>query len=184
MKIKGNILKSRIGFVRERFGEDGWQRVRDALPPEDARLLSGIITNSTWYPFDLGRHLDEAIVSTVGHGSSAVFEDLGRASAQENLNGVHRGLLAPGDPEGFMRKAQMIYRFYYDVGDRTWESTGPGSGVLTTRGAETYSEADCATVIGWYKEALAMCGAKAVRIVEESCRGRGDDACRYRVSWS
>ena len=183
MKIKGNILKSRIGFVKGRFGAEGWDRVVAVLPEEDRKSLNGIVTNSAWYPFDLGRRLDDAIVATVGKGSRTVFEELGRASAKENLNGVHKSLLTTGDPEAFLRKAQMIYSFYYDVGSRTYESTGPTSGVITTRDAETYSEADCATVIGWYKEALAMCGARDVVIRESSCRGRGDDACRYEVSW-
>ena len=184
MKIKGNILKSRMAFVKERFGDAGWEEVRSALSAHDQKTLGGIITNSGWYPFEVGKRLDEAIVATVGRGSFSVFGELGRASARENLGGVHHGLLTPGDPEAFLRKAQMIYQFYYDVGRRTWESTGPGSGVLTTNDAETYSEADCATVIGWYKEALSMCGARMVRIEEEACRGRGDDVCRYRVSWS
>jgi len=38
-------------------------------------------------------------------------------------------------------------------------------------------------VIGWYKRALELCGAKNPRIVEDSCRARGDEVCRYRVNW-
>jgi len=39
-------------------------------------------------------------------------------------------------------------------------------------------------VMGWYKKALNMCGARNVEIVEEVCRARGDECCRYMVSWS
>jgi hypothetical protein len=44
---------------------------------------------------------------------------------------------------------------------------------------ETYSQVDCPTVIGWYKQALEICGTKSesVEIVEESCRGLGGDVC-------
>jgi len=44
--------------------------------------------------------------------------------------------------------------------------------------------ADCATVVGWYKEALGMCGARDVRMDEVQCRARGDSVCQYTVSWS
>ena len=54
---------------------------------------------------------------------------------------------------------------------------------MTTIDAETFSEVDCLTVIGWYKEALKMCGAKAVFMIETRCRARGDDVCQYRVNW-
>jgi hypothetical protein len=43
---------------------------------------------------------------------------------------------------------------------------------------------DCLTVVGWYRHALEMCGAKGVTIVEEECRAKGGGVCRYAVSWT
>ncbi|HVN76980.1 MAG TPA: hypothetical protein VMT19_11720 [Thermoanaerobaculaceae bacterium] len=183
MQVKGNILRARIAFVKERFGEAAWDRVVRTMTPSDQEQLSGVV-NVGWYPFDLGRRLDDAIVGIVGGGRTTVFEEMGRASARENLTSVHSSFLEPRDPAVFMQKAAMIYRFYYDTGRRTWEATGPSSGMLTTYDADTHSVADCATVVGWYKEALAMLGARDVVIVEEACRARGNEFCRYVVSWS
>ncbi len=183
MQVKGNIVKARITFVQERFGQDAWERVLRSLPEADREQLSGIV-NVAWYPFDLGRRLDDAIVAVLGGGRTAAFEEMGRASARANLATVHKSFLEPRDPAAFMQKTPMIYRFYYDTGRRTWEATGPTSGVVTTFDADTHSAADCATVVGWYKEALTMAGAKDVAVVEEECRARGAEACRYRVSWS
>jgi uncharacterized protein (TIGR02265 family) len=183
MKVKGNILKSRIGFVKERFGDAGWRKVLAALPGSDQALLNSTI-NVAWYDFDLADRLDKAIVQALGGGDTRLFEEMGRASAQENLTTVHTNFLKPPDPQKFMSKAPLIYAFYYDKGRRTWEATGPTSGVMTTFDAETYSTADCATVIGWHKQGLSMVGAKNIRIVEDQCRARGNAVCRYQVSWS
>ncbi len=183
MKIKGNTLKAREAFVKERFGREKWEAVMESLSEADRNLLKSSVVNSGWYEFALGDRLDKAIVSVVGGGDMRVFEEIGRASARENLAGVHGSFLEPRDPQKFMAKAPMIYRFYYDTGRRTWESTGPTSGILTTYESETFSTADCATVVGWYKEALSMLGAKEIAILEETCRARGSDVCRYRVSW-
>ncbi|MCP4901682.1 MAG: DUF2378 family protein [bacterium] len=184
MKVKGNILKARIAFVGQHFGEDAWANVLAAMSDDDEKQLSGIITNSGWYPFDVAARLDEAIVKVLGSGRTQVFEDIGKASARANLGSVHKGMLTPGDPAAFMAKADMIYRFYYDTGNREYEPTGPKSGVLTTHGAETFSAADCATVVGWYREALKMCGATNVMFKEETCRAKGGEYCRYTASWS
>jgi len=183
MQVKGNILRARVAFVKERFGDAAWDRVVCTMSADDQTLLSGVV-NVAWYPFELGRRLDEAIAAILGGGKTAVFEEMGRASARENLTTVHKSFLEPRDPVALMQKTPMIYRFYYDTGRRTWEATGPTSGVMTTYEAESHSAADCATVTGWYKEALAMVGARDVVIVEEACRARGDEFCRYRVSWS
>ncbi len=101
MKVKGNTLKARMAFVKERFGAEKWEKVMATLRPEDQNLLRDSVVNVGWYDFALGERLDRAI----------------------------------------------------------------------------------ATVIGWYKEALAMLGATGVVILEETCRARGGEACRYRVSW-
>ncbi len=183
MKVKGNIIKSRIAFVKERFGEEAWQKVLASLPEGDRQQL-GKAMNIGWYEFELGDRLDKAIVQVLGGGKTQVFEEMGRASARENLSTVHSSFLQPREPQKFMAKAPVIYSFYYDKGKRTWEPTGPNSGMLVTTGSETFSTADCATVIGWYKEALAMLGAREVTIVEETCCAKGADACRYKVSWS
>ncbi len=183
MKVKGNIIRSRIAFVKERFGDEAWEKVLTALPETDRPQLRSVM-GVGWFEFELGDRLDKAIVAVVGGGNTRVFEEMGRASARENLGGPHSSFLQPRDPLKFLAKTPIIYRFYYDTGQRSWEQTGPTAGVLTTTGSETFSTADCATVIGWHKEALDMLGAKDVTIVEESCCARGDAACRYRVSWS
>ncbi len=183
MKIKGLVLQARRDFVIENFGEDGWKQVLRSLPQGDKDLLGGMLFAAQWYPFSVGDHLDKAIVKVLGAGKQSVFEDIGAKSAQKRLAGEHQSFLSVGDPQAFMRKAPMIYRFYYDTGFREYEETGPSSGVMTTYEAETYSGPDCLTVIGWYKEALRMCGAKDIKVDEVSCRARGGDYCRYRFSW-
>ena len=99
------------------------------------------------------------------------------------LKTVHAAFIAPGDPQAFLAKAPQIYRMYYQTGRREYEQTGEMEGVLTTHDAETFSKADCLTVVGWYKRALELCGAKIRASSRPSCRARGDEVCRYRVSW-
>lgn len=181
-QIKGAVLKSRLTFVEEHSGADGVTRVVESLPPDDQRALKMIFT-SNWYPFELGKRLDEAIVRVVGNGRPEFFVKLGEASAQKNLTSLHEGYLSKGNPQAFLAKAGKIYSMYYETGRREYEPTGERSGTLTTFDAETYSGPDCLTVVGWYRRALELCGAKNPSVVEEECRAKGGDVCRYRVAW-
>jgi len=183
MKIKGNILLSRLAFVRERFGDGALEKVLASLPEEDQSILRELVSNVGWYPFDTGNRLDKAIADCLAGGDMKVFEQIGASSARQNLSTVHKLLLRPGNPHAFMANTPTIYRLYYDKGRRDYEQTGPNSGVMTTYEAETYSTADCATVIGWFKEALTMCGASDVKIDEPVCRATGGEFCRYNISW-
>src|ERR1041385_7074415 len=117
MKIKGNILRARIAFIKKHFGESGWREVLAVLPAEDRSALEGIVANILWFPFDLGKRFDDAIVQVLGKGNPRVFEEIGAASARENLSTVHKHFLQPGNPAAFLEKAPIIYRCYYDQGD-------------------------------------------------------------------
>jgi hypothetical protein len=181
-QIKGAVLKSRLAFVQDHAGKDGLERVLAALPDSDQRPLRMLFT-SNWYPFELGKRLDDAIVRVLGGGRPEFFERLGAASAEKNLSSVHSGYLTRGDAHGFLGKSPSIYSLYYESGRREYTPAGPNEGVLTTYDAETFSAPDCLTVVGWYRKALEMCGVRGVRISEEECRATGGAVCRYRVRW-
>lgn len=183
VRIKGSVLKSRLAFVQDLAAETGVARVLGRLTAAQQAELRNLLATK-WYPFELGRDLDVAIVAELGRGQSAFFEKLGAASADKNLTGVHKEFLVPGNPHAFLERTPMIYSFYYDKGRREYQKTGPSEAVLTTHDAETFSVPDCATVVGWHRRALEMCGAQKPSVVEEECRARGGAVCRYRLSWS
>lgn len=182
-QVRGTVLRSRLAFVEELAGKEGIEQVLAALPPEDRQAFQMILPIQ-WYPFALGLKLDEAIVSVLGRGDPKFFERLGESSAERNLGSVHRTFLTKGDAHGFLAKAPQIYRMYYEVGHREYEKAGEKEAVLTTHDAETFSIPDCATVVGWYRKALEMCGVAGATVREEQCRAKGAATCRYRIAWT
>lgn len=182
-QVKGSVLKSRLAFVEDHFGAEGLSRLLTSLAEEDQKALQMILTVK-WYPFDLGKRLDSAIVQVLGGGRPEFFERLGEASADKNLTTLHHGFMVPGKPHAFLAKAPAIYALYYETGRREYQQTGDHEGVLTTHDAETFSTADCLTVVGWYRRALERCGMKGVEVIEDECRARGGAVCRYKVSWT
>jgi hypothetical protein len=181
-QVKGQILKSRLAFVEENFGEDGLKQVMESLSPEDREALEEMLP-MTWLPFEVGTRLDQAIVDVVGGGDPQFFDELGVASANKNLGGLHSTFLVKGDPHAFLSKAPQIYRLYYQTGRREYERVGELEAVLTTYEAETFSHPDCLTVVGWHRRALEMCGCTGVEVLEEECRAQGGEVCRYRLLW-
>jgi hypothetical protein len=181
-QVKGAVLKSRLAFVEQHSGKPAVARVLATLSPDVQRILRMLFT-SNWYPFDIGRALDDAIVQVLGGGRPEFFERLGEASAEANLATIHSSYLTKGDAHGFLAKSPSIYSLYYETGRREYQRAGPKEAVLVTHDAETFSAPDCLTVVGWYRKALEMCGVPGARVVEEECRAKGGAVCRYRVSW-
>ncbi len=103
ISVKGSVLRSRLSLVDELAPGDGRRRVLARLDASERQTLESLLASS-WYPFELGRRLDEAIVEVLGGGKPEFFEKLGVASAEKNLGpgGVHRGFLVPGNPHAFL----------------------------------------------------------------------------------
>jgi len=182
-EVKGTVLKARMAFVEQHAGAEGLSRVLSSLSEEDRKTLQTVL-GVGWFPFELGKRLDDAIVKVLGGGRLEFFERLGEGSAETNLTGPHKAYLTPGQPHKFLAATPKIYDWYYRTGRRDYEKTGDTSAVLTTHDAETFSVPDCHTVIGWYRKALEMCGCSNVKVTEEECRAQGGAVCRYRLMWT
>ncbi|OJT23287.1 hypothetical protein BO221_20710 [Archangium sp. Cb G35] len=183
-RIKGSVLITRLNLLMKQGGTGRVQQVLQRLSPADRKVLEGVIMPIGWYPLELNLRLDAAIADALSpRDRNKAFVEMGRASAEENLNGPHHVFIRKGDPHFLLSHAPEIYRLYYAVGSRTYEKAGPRSAVLRTVGAESVTEADCLTIVGWYERAIEMSGAREVRVEQKKCRARGGVYCEYHCSW-
>ncbi|WNG59711.1 TIGR02265 family protein [Archangium gephyra] len=183
-RIKGSVLITRLNLLMKQGGTGRVQQVLQRLSPADRKILEGVIMPIGWYPLELNLRLDAAIADALSpRDRNKAFVEMGRASAEENLNGPHHVFIRKGDPHFLLSHAPEIYRLYYAVGSRTYEKAGPRSAVLRTLGAESVTEADCLTIVGWYERAIEMSGGREVRVEQKKCRARGGVYCEYHCAW-
>lgn len=182
--IKGNVLISRLAFVRERGGEPAVEAVLSRLSRQDQDALRGWILPVGWYPLDLNLRLDDAIAGVLSpEDRSRVFVEMGRASAEASLGGAQKPYVKEGDPHFLLANSARLYATYYAVGRREYERTGDTSAVLRTHDAEGVNATDCLTVVGWHQRAIELSGGRDVKVVETQCRTRGDPVCEYTCTW-
>lgn len=183
-RIKGTVLISRLNLVRQHGGPARLEEVLRRLPPADQAVLRKMILPINWYPMELNMRLDAAIADVLSpEDRTRAFMDMGRASADENLKGAQHVFVRPGEPHFLLSQAPQIYRFYYAVGSRTYEKTGPKSATLRTSGAEHVSETDCLTIVGWHQRAIELSGGRSVRVSHTKCVARGAPHCEYVCQW-
>jgi uncharacterized protein (TIGR02265 family) len=179
--VKGSIVRSRLDLLRS---EGLFDEVMAQLPEADRTVWNGLVLATSWYSFEMSQRLDAATAKVIGKGDTRkAFLEMGRASADANLAGVHKAYVRVGNPHHLLSCAPQIYKQYYDKGYRTYDRVSPTSGVLKTFDAEHVTANDCLTVIGWHERAIELCGGIDVRIRESLCRARGDDHCEYACSW-
>lgn len=183
-RIKGGVLISRLNLLRQQGGQLRVDLVLGRLPPSDQALLRRSLLPVAWYPLELNLRLDSAIAEVLSPDDERrAFIEMGRASAEESLRGPQNSFLQAGNPHFLLSQAARIYRFYYAVGSRTYDKTGPRSAVLRTFSAENVTEADCLTIIGWHERAIELSGGLTPRITHPLCRAQGAPHCEYLCCW-
>ncbi len=183
-RIKGSVLITRLNLVRKHGGPERLAKVLGRLAPPDRKVLEGIILPISWYPLELNLRLDAAIADVLSPADrTKAFIEMGRASAEENLAGPHHVFLRQGDPHFLLSHAPEIYRLYYAVGSRTYEKAGERGAVLRTVDAQSVTEEDCLTIVGWHQRAIELSGGRDVRVSHPTCRARGGPHCEYLCTW-
>jgi uncharacterized protein (TIGR02265 family) len=183
-RIKGTLLLARLKFLRGR-GEGTLDQVIRTMSDEHQRQLRGMILPSSWYPLDLLRSLESAMVAALRYASrTELFLDMGGATATANLTGTgsQRVYVRESDPHFLLRHSPYIYASAHTAGSRSYEPTGEHSAVLRTTRSEVRRE-DCLTTVGWLGRAIEIAGGRDVRVVETQCGAEGAAWCEYRCEW-
>lgn len=182
-QVKGSAITGRIRFVRERFGEPGYRRVRDALAAEHRAALDARVLPHAWVPYELFIAFNVEVDRTFGAGDLAMCVEMGRYGAEVNLPTLYRIFYRLGSPLFIMQKAAKLWQVHYDSGELHAIEEGPAAVRLRIEGFAEPHRAHCLSVLGWASRSIELSGATLLSAAEESCRARGEETCEMVLKW-
>lgn len=183
-RIKGASLLARLEYVTEKGGAELLGRVLARLPAADRKVLEGNPLPSSFFPLDLNERLDEAIAQAVSPlDPVGVYRELGRASAQKNLQRFHQVFLRGHSAHALLEGFPAVRATYYSDGTASYARSSDTSGILRVEGASSHSLPDCESTAGYFERAIELVGARQARVEVARCRGRGDALCEFRCGW-
>lgn len=182
VEVKGSAITARIRFVRDRFGEQAYRRLKAALPEEDRATIDARVLPHSWVPFGLFVDINEKADELFGRGDLGLCREMGRYSAEVNLPTLYRIFYRFGTPSFIIRKAARLWDVHYSSG-RLEVDSEPDGVRLRIEGFATPHRAHCLSVLGWAERSAELSGADIVYSEEERCRTRGDDVCEIVARW-
>jgi len=181
--ITGKTLLARLRFIEQRLGAAGMKRVLGKLPPDDQKILGGILLPVGRYPLALNARLDASIAEAMDPTNpKRVYRLLGRSSAELNFDQFHATLIAKNDPHVIMSRIGAMRRLYYEEGEWGYERVSPTSARIFVRGMATVTTPDCESTAGFYEVAIARSGGDDVEVLHR-CRLDGAKDCTFDCSW-
>ena len=182
-QAKGTIYLSVEKFVRERWGDEAVQQCLQALSDEDRQVLDEVLAVG-WYPLEPVIRFHRAVDERFGTGDLALVEQIGRYSAEWQLNAFHKLVLRFKSPKYIVAKAGQLWSRYHETGRWEVESPAPDTVIGRLHDFAVADECFCTRERGWFARALELTGGKDVTVEEPRCRARGAPYCEYVGTYS
>lgn len=177
-KVKGSTIRSKFKFVRDRFGREAEQKLREDLSdhPDLFPLL-----DSSWYSFALYDQINRTIAQRFFGGNLEALKEVGAFSAEAALTTVYRAYVANRNYLGFLRRIERLHENLYSEGSMRVKVGDDGTSTeIIQFGAPMYSDADLHVAAGFYEGAGQLFGHDDI-----SCSfSKRASGARFELRWS
>jgi uncharacterized protein (TIGR02265 family) len=181
-QVKGLTFADVQAYVRQEGGDESWQRMRDALEPEERAVVESVV-GSGWYSLDLHQRVLELMPVALDRDRVQTMRAYAKWAAERHVSRVYRVLFLVINPALMLEKSGEYWHRFYDTGE--WK---------ITRDSPTRARGD---LVGFAKPNANLCefltaylpalferiGAKDVKCTHPRCRTRGDTVCSYHLEW-
>ena len=184
MKVKGTIVTSVTGYVKENF-PNRYQEWIDNLPAESKSLLTKSIMATEWYSIDEGLVKPTELAAKLFFNNDVrkVSWEIGRYSAEVGLRGIYKVFVLIATPQFLMKRGGKILSSFYDPSVLTVPVERPKGVDIHISEFPNSSEVTESRIAGWMEKALEICKVKNISIEVTESFLKGDDKTVYVVNW-
>lgn len=160
VKIKGLVVLDTLQAVKAREGQAGWAKLFGLLGDDAKACLQGELHPTAWYPLEVLTELLGADLRETASGKDHVLVGRVEAVVEKELRGVYRALFRPSPPEVMLKRIVTIHETYFQGVTIGFEQPRAGLALITYAGFGEQHEVMKSVLIGFYRKALELCGAK------------------------
>jgi len=184
MSAKGTALAVLPLFVKEKFGEEGQRRWLEKLSPEAAKLFSGPIMPSKWYPIEeFYLNPTRAICDLFYDGNPTGAREIGAYSADYALKGVYRSFVKLTSLPFFIKRTATMLQTYFNPCTAQLVLIEPKRAALQMQEFPKPSLYAEMRIAGWTQRALEIHGCRNPKLEITRSLARGDAYTEFYGTW-
>ncbi len=180
-QVKASAVLARAAFVKDSFGEEGFQRLLAALPREQSELLGGVLLPQEWVPYDLFIGVNVEADRLFGDGDLKLCTEMGRNAADRNLTTLYKMFYRLSSVHFILSRAATLWRVHYDTGRLVVGQKNRGSALIRIEDFEGLHRAHCLSVLGWAWRSIELSGGNDASGRIKSYAGSN---CEMAFTWS
>ena len=184
MKVKGTIVTSVQGYIKENF-PNRYEEWVDRLNAESKAIFNTSILATEWYDYQDGLNRPSDIAADMFYSGDVkkLSWEIGRFSAEIGLKGIYKVFILIATPQFIMKRGgKILASFYQPSVLEIGEERAKGVDLHITEFPEPTEIAEN-RIGGWVEKALEICGVKNITIEITKSLLKGDDKTVYVVNW-
>ncbi len=184
VQIKGSAIKETIEQIKLRAGEAAFQTILGLLDDETRKICEGDIFSSTWYPLDLFTRFLEIEIKVLADGNEEMVTRGSEAVIERQLRGIYKAFVKFGSPEFVIKRIAAVHATYFQGVPIDVQLQGNSSALVRYTGFEKQHRIMGFAIIGFFKKALEISGAKDVVIRFTLPIEAGKGYSELSIAWS
>ena len=162
LQIKGSVVLDTVRAVKTRASEEEYARILSLLDKEARKVFEGEIFSSTWYSLDAFMNFLEVEIKVLFKGREEVLIRASEALIENQLQGIYKAFVKPGAPQYVIQRIAAVHATYFQGVSVEVKMEGPSRAVIRYIGFEKQHRLQEYTLIGFFRKALEISGAKDV----------------------
>jgi hypothetical protein len=160
--LKGVTLHSTLQFNKEMLGEEAVNKFIDQLDDESRNVLSHIILDTSWYPFDCLINFTELVFNTILDKNEEALKKGSKLIVEKQIMGIYKTLLALGTAESIIKRINSINERYYQGVEVKTEYLGTNKLKVTYEGFEKKHRLHEIITMAWWEVVFENLDAKNI----------------------
>lgn len=184
LHIKGTVVLDTMEAIKARAGKEELDKIVGRLDEETRKVFQQPISPSSWYSCDaFARFLEVDIRETAG-GNEAELIKRSEAVIEKQLRGIYKMFVKLGSPAFVIRRIAAVHSTYFDGVEIIPEMKGANSAAIQYIGFSRNHRIMGFAIIGFYKKALEISGAKKVDVHFTVPIEAGERFCELALAWN
>ncbi len=185
LEMKGTAVATQMGYVRDNFGEDGYQQWIEALSPEARTIVEGAVLESNWYEGECAVvELRSKICQVFYKGDPRGSWELGRYSAERALTGIYKVFLRVGSPNWMIDRGNMVFNRFFRPGLMETVQNEKNLAITQLKDFPESTGLVEMTIAGFIEKGLELSGTKNINVLITKSFSRGDDYTEFKYTWT
>lgn len=182
--IKGSAIKETIEQIKSRAGDVAFQKILGLLDEETRKVFEGEIFSSTWYSLDLFTRFLEIEIKVLANGNEEMVTRGSEAVIERQLKGIYKAFVRFGSPEFVIKRIAAVHATYFQGVPIEVQMPEKNRAVVKYTGFEKQHRIMAFAIVGFFKKALEISGAKDVAIYFSTPIEEGRGYSELSIAWS